>query len=100
MTGVRAGSSVIRRLLRRELEHIIADDACAGRRAFPRSCHASLYHIGEYPENVERWNLKALCQRCHLRYDARNHAANAAETRRSRKAVGDLFPIKKDAANG
>lgn len=100
MTGVRAGSSVIRRLLRRELEHIIADDACAGRRAFPRSCHASLYHIGEYPENCERWNLKALCQRCHLRYDAAHHARNAAQTRRARRADADLFPESKETQNG
>ena len=27
-------------------------------------------------------NLAALCQRCHLRYDARLHAQHAAETRR------------------
>lgn len=26
-------------------------------------------------------NLRALCQRCHLRYDAEHHARNAAETR-------------------
>jgi hypothetical protein len=31
------------------------------------------------------------CQRCHLTYDAKHHARNAAETNRAKKAVGDLF---------
>jgi hypothetical protein len=35
--------------------------------------------------------LKAMCQRCHLTYDARHHAANAQVTRRARLAIGDLF---------
>jgi len=30
-------------------------------------------------------NLKAMCQRCHLRYDAKHHARSAAETRRRRR---------------
>lgn len=48
-------------------------------------------HLDHQPENCERGNLKALCQRCHLRYDAAHHALNAARTRRARKAAGDLF---------
>jgi len=36
-------------------------------------------------------NLKAGCQRCHLRYDAGHHARNAAKTFRAKKACGDLF---------
>lgn len=32
-----------------------------------------------------------MCQRCHLRYDAKHHAINARRTRRARKATGDLF---------
>jgi len=50
-------------------------------------------HLDHVPENVERSNLKALCQRCHLSYDAAHHAANAAATRRARRAVGDLFDL-------
>ena len=34
-------------------------------------------------------HLKAMCQRCHLRYDVALHARNARETRRA--GVGDLF---------
>ena len=30
-------------------------------------------------------HLRALCQSCHLRYDAQHHARNAAETRRQQR---------------
>lgn len=36
-------------------------------------------------------NLKALCQRCRLTHSAVPHKAAAAQTRRSRKAIADLF---------
>lgn len=36
-------------------------------------------------------DLKAMCQRCHLRMDHDMHQKNSAATRRVRKAVGDLF---------
>ena len=48
-------------------------------------------HLDHQPENCADDNLQAMCQRCHLRYDAKHHAANAHATRRKRKAVGDLF---------
>lgn len=48
-------------------------------------------HLDHQPENVDPENLRHLCQRCHLTYDAAHHAENAAATRRARKAVGDLF---------
>ena len=35
--------------------------------------------------------LRAMCQRCHLTYDASHHAKNAAQTRRKKRADGDLF---------
>lgn len=44
-------------------------------------------HLDHQPENCEPDNLRAWCQRCHLRYDRHHHA----ETRRARRAVGDLF---------
>lgn len=44
-------------------------------------------HLDHTPENADEANLKALCQLCHNQYDA----AHRAETRRSRKALGDLF---------
>jgi 5-methylcytosine-specific restriction endonuclease McrA len=51
----------------------------------------TIAHLDHVPEHCDEDNLKALCQRCHLAYDAEHHRINAAETRRSRKAIGDLF---------
>lgn len=48
-------------------------------------------HLDHQPENCDPANLRHMCQRCHLTYDAAHHARNAAETRRARKASGDLF---------
>jgi hypothetical protein len=48
-------------------------------------------HMDHQPENVADANLRALCQRCHLTYDAKHHARNAHSTRRNRCAAGDLF---------
>jgi 5-methylcytosine-specific restriction endonuclease McrA len=42
-------------------------------------------------EPGNRPNLRALCQRCHLRHDADLHKANAAETRRRNMGTGNLF---------
>lgn len=36
-------------------------------------------------------HLKAMCQRCHLRYDTAMHVRNARRTVRAKKAAGDLF---------
>lgn len=44
-------------------------------------------HLDHTPENCDYKNLRAMCQRCHLRYDRGHHA----DTRRSRKAIRDLF---------
>lgn len=52
-------------------------------------------HLDHVPENVgepgDRWNLMAMCQRCHLTYDAKHHAKNAAVTRRRKAGIADLF---------
>jgi hypothetical protein len=48
-------------------------------------------HLDHVPENCADDNLKAMCQRCHLTYDAKHHASNAAVTRRMAKASGDLL---------
>ena len=45
--------------------------------------------------DVREENLAALCQRCHLRYDRDEHAANAAATRhRKRREAGQLVLIE------
>ncbi len=36
-------------------------------------------------------HLKAMCNRCHLRYDVKQHQSNAFRTRREGKALGELF---------
>jgi hypothetical protein len=51
-------------------------------------------HLDHTPEHNDPSNLKAMCQRCHLRMDGELHAKNARETRRARKAAGDLFAVK------
>lgn len=53
-------------------------------------------HLDHVPENVgkpgSRPNLKAMCQRCHLTYDAKQHAATARRTRFDRQGQADLLP--------
>jgi len=44
-------------------------------------------HLDHTPENCDDNNLKAMCQRCHLRYDIDHHR----ETRSSRNPQGKLF---------
>ena len=78
-----------------------ANNCCEGSPDYP-DCRAKNYephpetgskvvltigHLDHRPENCEEDNLKAWCQRCHLNYDKFHHAA----TRKSGKAVGDLF---------
>lgn len=42
------------------------------------------------PENCADDNLKAMCQRCHLRYDHEDHMENARTTRRAKLKNRDL----------
>lgn len=54
-------------------------------------------HLDHTPENCDPSNLRAMCQRCHLRYDADHHQETAAQTRRAKlEADGQqgLFPCK------
>lgn len=48
-------------------------------------------HLDHTPENCDPANLRAWCQQCHLRYDARHHARNAATTRRAKLNTLDLL---------
>lgn len=38
-------------------------------------------HLDHQPENCADENLKAMCQRCHLRYDVPHHRATRRRTR-------------------
>lgn len=41
-------------------------------------------HLDHNPQNNDPDNLRVWCQRCHLTYDAKYHAANARRTRAQR----------------
>lgn len=41
-------------------------------------------HLDHQPENCDPSNLKAMCQRCHLRYDVAHHRSTARRTRETR----------------
>ncbi len=48
-------------------------------------------HLDHQPENCADDNLKALCQRCHLRLDAKSKAERRKARERSSLACGELF---------
>ena len=54
-------------------------------------------HLDHNPQNCSPANLRAMCQRCHLRYDAALHAKNASATR-ARKAATATLPLFSDHA--
>lgn len=41
----------------------------------------TIAHLDHNPENCDPENLRALCQRCHNRYDAKHRAATRSHTR-------------------
>ena len=51
----------------------------------------TIAHLDHDTTNNEYGNLKALCQRCHLRLDAELHKRNAAATRRAKLKIVELF---------
>lgn len=56
-------------------------------------------HLDHEPRNNDPANLRAMCQRCHLRYDAEQHRETAAWTRAGRPPVQlELFPATGVAA--
>ena len=47
-------------------------------------------HLDHQPENNAPENLRALCQRCHLSYDAEHHAQSRKSSRHSQQLTMDL----------
>jgi hypothetical protein len=45
-------------------------------------------HLDHTPENCDPENLRAMCQACHLSYDAIHHAATRARTRHAAQTAG------------
>lgn len=61
-------------------------------RAVSGASHSGiLIHCDDYPENCDDDNLRALCQRCHLKHDREHHAETAKTTRRARLQTPELF---------
>lgn len=56
----------------------------------PQRFTLTVSHLDHNPANCDRANLRALCSGCHLRYDAKLHATNAAATRRGKRQAGQL----------
>ena len=78
---------------------------CEGSPAYP-SCRAGQYerhpvtgarvvltvaHLDHTPENCDESNLRCMCQRCHLTYDAQHHAQTAYATRKAAARTADMF---------
>lgn len=49
-------------------------------------------HLDHTPEHNDDANLAALCQRCHLGHDRKQHASTARRTRARKRGQGELFP--------
>ena len=47
-------------------------------------------HVDHDPTNNAESNLAALCQRCHLRHDAKQHAQSAKSTRARKRHAAVL----------
>jgi hypothetical protein len=56
-----------------------------------RRFHLGTAHLDHNPQNSAQRNLRALCQRCHLRHDRLEHRRRRLANLRRRRAVGDLF---------
>jgi len=52
----------------------------------------TIAHLDHRPENCDRRNLRAWCQKHHLAYDREHHQQTAYTTRKQRAATLDLFP--------
>ena len=48
-------------------------------------------HLDHTPENNDPANLRALCQRCHIRYDAKMKAAGRKQRAREQNAIADFM---------
>lgn len=51
----------------------------------------TIAHLDHVPEHCEPENLRAWCQRCHLRYDADHHKQTAYTTRKNAACTVDMF---------
>jgi hypothetical protein len=51
----------------------------------------TIAHLDHDETGDDPARLRAMCQRCHLTYDAQHHAKNARQTRHRKAGQNDLF---------
>lgn len=56
-----------------------------------RRVYLGTAHLDHDPQNSKPRNLRALCQRCHLRHDRPEHLRRRRFNLLRRRALGDLF---------
>ena len=71
-------------------------ERCAAIHDKPHPCTESIVvltvaHLDHTPEHCDDDNLKAMCQRCHLAYDADHHRIQREKTARESKRTLELF---------
>jgi hypothetical protein len=76
----------VRRAANWQCEGSPAHPDCRADNGYPHPVTGSIVvltvaHLDHNPENCDPANLKCWCQRCHLTYDAKEHAKTAATTR-------------------
>lgn len=76
--GTRDGRGTFHALTPAELDASTAEGELRGRRVI--RIVLTIAHIDHNPSNNADTNLKALCQRCHLRHDRAQHVENRRET--------------------
>ena len=59
-------------------------------------CVLTVAHLDHTPENCERDNLRALCEKCHNTYDAPTRYANRKQRQRDEAGQMPLGDILKD----
>lgn len=77
-------------------EGIPGEPPCRARQGYPHPITGAIVmltvaHLDHQPENCDPENLRALCQRCHNRYDQPHRRKNAGQTRRAAKQNLELF---------
>lgn len=85
-----------------------ASQRCEGSPAYP-TCRAAngqphpvtgsivvltVAHLDHDPANCHPSNLRAWCQRCHLTYDAKQHAHNARRTRAAKAGQMEIPEVR------
>jgi hypothetical protein len=74
----------------------ITEDPCCvdqvGDREFATRIVLTISHTDHDISNNDDGNLKALCQRCHLKHDHPHHIANAKKTREKKMGTINMFP--------